>query len=385
MDDRRNTTSPETKAAQALHPVDRTTGAVVPPIHPATTFARDENYELIGHFYSRYGSPSVDQAERLIAALEGGGEAMLFGSGLAAFAAVVESVPEGRAVVAPRTMYFGAQDWLRRAEQRGRLRLVLFDETDPGDLAAKCEEAKPDLVCIETPANPTWSVTDIAAAAETARRHGARLCVDSTCAPPPTTRPLELGADIVFHSATKYLNGHSDVTAGALVVAGDSAWWQEIHKVRMLSGALLGPFEAWLLLRGLRTLYVRFARQSDTALALAQHFSRHPQVERVLYPGLPDDPGHAVAARQMTGGFGGMLSILVRGGAAEARQVAASTRLFVPATSLGGVESLIEHRRSVQSPDSEVADNLLRISVGLEAEADLRHDLEQALAGIRRD
>ncbi|ESR23701.1 trans-sulfuration enzyme family protein [Lutibaculum baratangense] len=375
--------SPETIAAQGLHAVDPATGAVVPPLHPATTFARGGDYELLGaHFYSRYGSPTVDQAERAIAALEGGIEAQLFGSGLAAFTALVESVPEGAAVVAPRTMYFGGQDWLRRLDARGRIRLALFDETDDAALEAACAEARPELVCIETPANPTWSITDIAAAAETAHRHGARLAVDSTGAPPPTTRPLELGADIVFHSATKYLNGHSDVTAGVLVAREDGERWQEIRQVRMLTGALLGPFEAWLLLRGLRTLYVRFARQSETAMALATALLDHPKVERVLYPGLDSHPRHSVARRQMTGGFGGMLSILVAGGAAEGRAVAAATELFVPATSLGGVESLIEHRRSIESPQSAVADNLIRLSVGLEAVDDLLADLRQALERI---
>ena len=341
--------SPETVAAQALHPVDAATGAVAPPIHPSSTFARGEDYALVGeHIYSRNGSPTVDHAERVIARLEGGRESLLFGSGLAAFAALIESVPEGRAVVAPQTMYHGAQDWLRRLDRRGRIRLHLFDEADPGDLDAVCAAAEPELVCIETPANPSWTVTDIAGAAETAHRNGARLALDSTCAPPVTTRGLELGADIVFHSATKYLNGHSDLTGGVLTVAGDSEWWREIGHVRAHAGSVLAPFEAWLLIRGMRTLYVRFARQSETAMGLARMLERHEKVETVLYPGLPGHAGHNVAARQMT----------------------------------GGLESLIEHRRSVQSPDSVVADNLLRLSIGLEAAGDLTADLEQALEKV---
>lgn len=377
----RNRLDPATLAAQALGTTDAETGAVVPPMHSSTTFARGADYRLVGgHLYSRDSAPTVRRAEEIVAALDGGPDARLFASGMAAFAALLEALPEGAHVLAPKSMYYAAQDWLIRLAGRGRIGLDLFDQTRPEALSAALRPGRTAMVWIETPANPTWDVVDIAAAAAAAHEAGAMLAVDSTCAPPPTTRPLELGADIVFHSATKYLNGHSDLTAGALVPAREDELWAQIHKVRTATGGVLGGFEAWLLIRGMRTLHVRFARQSETALALARHLEGHPRVLEVLYPGLAGHPGHAVARRQMTGGFGGMMSILVDGDSETARRVAAATRVFVPATSLGGVESLIEHRRSVESPQSPVADTLIRISVGLEAPGDLIDDLEQALS-----
>lgn len=370
----------ETLAAQALGRIDRETGAVVPPVHSATTFARGDDYALIGpHIYSRDSAPTVAHAEDVIAALDEGADARLFGSGMAAFAALTETLDPGSHVLAPQVMYYAGQDWLRRLAAKGRITLDFYDQTQPGALGQLLKPGQTRLVWVETPANPTWDVIDIAAAAEATHEAGACLGVDSTCAPPPTTKPLALGADITFHSATKYLNGHSDLTAGALVTARDDARWAEIHKVRNLTGGVLGGFEAWLLIRGLRTLYVRFARQSETSLTLARHFEGHGRVSKVLYPGLESHPGHDIAKRQMTGGYGGMLSILVDGDFDFARRVAGATRIFVPATSLGGVESLIEHRRSVESAGSSVPDALLRISVGLEAADDLIADLEQAL------
>jgi cystathionine gamma-synthase len=237
------------------------------------------------------------------------------------------------------------------------------------------------MVWIETPANPTWDVTDIAAAAELAHAAGARLAVDSTVATPLLTRPLALGADFVFHSATKYLNGHSDVIAGVLVAGEDDEQWQAVRFQRAFGGAILGPMEAWLLLRGMRTMHLRVQRSSQSAMTIARELEGHGRISRVLYPGLESHPGHAIARRQMQGGFSGMLSVLVDGDAAVARGVAGRTRVFVPATSLGGVESLIEHRATVEGPNSPVAPNLLRLSVGIEDVADLIADLDQALDG----
>jgi cystathionine gamma-synthase len=234
-------------------------------------------------------------------------------------------------------------------------------------------------VWIETPVNPTWDVIDIALAAEIAHAAGAVLAVDGTVASPVTTRALDYGADIVFHSATKYLNGHSDVVAGILVTAREDERWEDIKLVRTLTGAILGPHEAWLLLRGMRTLFLRFDQASQTALQLAQHFEAHPQLQQVLYPGLESHAGHEIAMRQMTRGFGGMLSFLVKGDAEDATRIAGKARLFVRATSLGGVESLIEHRASVEGPHSEVPQNLLRLSIGIENCRDLIDDLEQCL------
>lgn len=372
-----------TRAAQAGHFIDSVSGAIVPALQPASTFARNADYELIGgYLYSRNGSPNVSHVEALMAELEEGAASLFFASGMAAVAAVIDTLASGERVSAPDIMYHGVKTWLLRQQSKRGIGLDLFDVTDAGELARSITPGRTAIVWIETPVNPTWDVVDIAAAADAAHGAGAILVVDSTCAPPPTTRPLELGADIVFHSATKYLNGHSDVTAGVLTVREPSARWAEIGELRVSLGSILPPFEAWLLLRGLRTLYVRFAQSSANALAVARHFERHPKIERVLYPGLESHPGHKVAARQMRAGFGGMMSILIRGGEAEARGVASRLEVFLPATSLGGVESLAEHRRSVEGPGSIVPQNLIRLSIGIEAADDLIADLEQALAGI---
>jgi cystathionine gamma-synthase len=374
--------SPRSLVAQAGHFIDRETGAIVPPVEPSATFARDAAYELIGGYsYSRSGSPSSERLEAVAAELDEGAEARAFASGMAAIVAVFETLASGQHVVAPRIMYHGVQDWLRRLSERRGIGLSLFDAADPAALAAAVRPGETAIVWIETPVNPTWDVIDIAAAAEAAHRAGAILAVDATAATPVLTRPLALGADLVFHSATKYLNGHSDLTAGILVTRDEDARWDEIKLLRRLMGGVLGAFEAWLLLRGLRTLYLRVERASASALEIARHFEGHPKLAAVLYPGLAGHPGHAVARRQMTGGFGGMLSLLFAGDAVAARAVAARTRLFVPATSLGGVESLIEHRATIEGPHSQVPPNLLRLSIGIEEPADLIADLEQALAG----
>jgi cystathionine gamma-synthase len=373
-------THPETDVAQALHYLDEKTGAVAPPIHPTSTFARNENYELISQFnYSRYESPTINLAEDIIRNLEGAAVTRLFGTGLAGIAAVFETVKPGSHVVVPRVMYFGALLWLRRLAEHKGLTITQFDQADIGTLRAAARPGKTSLVWIETPANPTFEVVDIAEAAGIAHRAGAVLGVDGTNAPPCTTRALEHGADIVFHSATKFLNGHSDITGGVVSTRADDARAEEITFVRKQQGAVLGAFEAWLLVRGMRTLFVRFDRQSANALQIARHFEGHRKLERVIYPGLPSHPGHRIAQRQMTGGFGGMLSILVKGGFDEAKRVAAAARVFYRATSLGGVESLIEHRKTVEAPESPIPDNLIRISVGIESASDLIADLEQAL------
>jgi cystathionine gamma-synthase len=373
---------PETIAAHSLRAVDPETGAVVPPLHTSTTYARDSDYALRGaSSYLRYGNPTLAHAEAAIAALEGGHAARLFGSGMGAIVTLFETVPKGAHVVAPAVMYHGTRDWLRRLEGKGRLKLSLFDPADPGALAAAVRP-ETDIVWIETPVNPTWDVIDITGAAAAAHGAGAMLAVDSTAATPVLTRPLALGADVVFHAVTKYLNGHSDVLGGVLVTAGDTPRWEEIAGLRNLMGSMLAPVEAWMLIRGLRTLFVRVRQASATALALAQHLEAHAKVEAVLYPGLASHPGHGVAAGQMQGGFGGMMSVLVKGGEAEALHVVKGLKVFLPATSLGGVESLAEHRRTIEGPASPVPGNLIRLSIGLEAVEDLIGDLDQALAGI---
>ena len=375
--------SMESLIAQAGHYIDQASGGISVPIQNSTTYARDGNYEYIGDYsYSRYQNPTYDLVEQLAATLDGGAEARCFASGMAGIAAVFETVNAGEHIVAPKIMYHGAQDWLRRISEKRNIGLTLFDATDMADLKRAVKTGNTSIVWIETPVNPTWDVIDIAASAEIAHQAGAILAVDCTVATPVTTRALDHGADIVFHSATKYFNGHSDVVAGILVSKEMDQRWEEIKLVRKLTGGVLGPFEAWLLLRGMRTLFLRFERASKNALSIAQHFENHVGLEQVLYPGLESHPQHELAKRQMINGFGGMMSLLVKGGQEEARKVASGTRLFVPATSLGGVESLIEHRASVEGPHSRVPKNLLRLSVGIEHADDLIADLNQGLNGV---
>lgn len=373
--------SMETLIAQAGHYIDQVSGGISVPIQSSTTYARDKNYALIGDYtYSRYQNPTYDLVEQLAATLDGGSEAKCFASGMAGIAALFETVNTDEHIVAPKLMYHGAQDWLRRISAKRNIGLSFFDGTDLDDLKRAVKPGSTSIVWIESPVNPTWEVIDIAASAKIAHAAGAILAVDCTVAPPVTTRALDFGADIVFHSATKYLNGHSDVVAGILVTRELNQRWDEIKLVRKLTGGVLGPFEAWLLLRGMRTLFLRFERASANALQIARHFENHPGLERVLYPGLESHPQHEIAKRQMVQGFGGMMSLLVKGGAEAAIKVASSTKLFLPATSLGGVESLIEHRASVEGPHSEVPKNLLRLSVGIEQVDDLIADLDQNLS-----
>lgn len=374
--------SPETLLAQAMHYLDPVNGGVVPGVQMATTYARDENYELRapGISYGRDKNPSYVLVEQLVACLEGGAGALVFSSGLAAAAALFHTLKPGDHVVAPAVFYHGLRDWLIQFCENWNVDVDYFDTTREGALKSAVIPGRTRLVWIETPANPTWDLTDIAEAARIAHAAGARLAVDSTVATPLLTRPLEHGADFVFHSATKFLNGHSDVIAGVLVAKEADAQWEAVRFQRAFGGAILGPMETWLLVRGMRTMHLRVQRSCESAMTIAKHFEGHPGVSKVLYPGLESHPGHDIARRQMQGGFSGLLSVLVDGDADAARGVASRTRVFVPATSLGGVESLIEHRATVEGPNSPVAPNLLRLSVGIEGVADLIADFEQALS-----
>jgi len=281
-------------------------------------------------------------------------------------------------------MYWGLRNWLATEATRWGLSVEFVETDDLDALRAAVQPGRTRLVWIETPSNPMWTITDIAAAAAIAHAAGARLAVDSTCASPVHTRPLTLGADIVMHSASKVLNGHSDVIAGVLAAREDSALWERIKATRHNRGAILGPFEAYLLARGMRTLHVRQERQSASAMALAQRLAAHPMVAQVLYPGLPQHPGHDIAARQMTGGFGYMLSLRLTGGEGAAIATAARVRLWKRATSLGGVESLIEHRASIEGAGSPCPTDLLRLSTGIEDTGDLFDDLDEALRAAAR-
>jgi cystathionine gamma-synthase len=373
-----------TLAAQALGAVEPVTKAVVPPLHLATTFLRDpDNQYRAGYAYGRPDNATARQAEAVLAAIEGAREATLFGSGMAAATAIVLAIPPPAHIVASEVMYWAFRNWLGREAPRFGYRVDFVDSTDPSALRAAVKVGTTRLVYIETPGNPLWTISDIAAIAEIAHAAGARLAVDSTVATPVFTRPLGLGADLVMHSASKYLNGHSDVIAGVVATAEAGESFERLKTVRNQLGAVIGPFEAWLLLRGLRTLDVRVRTQAASAMLIAGHLARHAQVASVLYPGLATHPGHALAARQMSGGFGAMLSIRVRGSERAAIAAAAAVKLWKRATSLGGVESLIEHRASVEGPQSPCPPDLLRLSVGLEEPDDLLADLDQALTAAR--
>jgi len=372
---------PATIAAQAAGAVDPASGGVVPPVQFATTYLRDENYDLVNpaNVYLRSHNENTRVAERILNALEGAEETLIFPSGMAAIAAVFRTVPNGASVVVQSQIYWGTTKWIRDFCTRRQIALHEVDASDLDAFAALCRAEKPDLCLIETPSNPWLRITDIAGAAAAAHEVGATLVVDSTAASPVLSQPLEHGADIVMHSATKGINGHSDVLAGSLATndAG-AARWQMIRDDRNEAGAVIGPMEAWLLARGMRTLPLRMREMSRNAMTLAEFLSDHPQVEQVMYPGLPDHPGHALAAQQMSGGFGGLLSFVVKGGAEAALKAAGRLQLFHRATSLGGVESLVEHRHTIE-PHTGIPEGLLRLSVGIEDVEDLGADLGQAL------
>ena len=372
--------SRRTLAAQAMGKIDASTMGIVPPIHVTTTFIRDDdNQYRNGNIYGRPDNATTREAESIIAMLEDAPEALVFGSGMASAIACFLALAPGDHVVAPKVMYWALRNWLLTEGKHWGLVVDFVEMSDLVAVKAAMRKGKTRLVWIETPANPLWSLTDIAAVAAIAHAAGARLAVDSTCATPVLSQPLILGADIVMHAATKYLNGHSDVLAGALACRVPDAYWERIKMVRKNVGAILGPFEAFLLIRGMRTLDLRVRAACANALELAEKFARHPHIDAVLYPGLKGDAGHAIAKRQMSGGFGGMLSIRIKGGEAGAIRTAKEVQLWKRATSLGGVESLIEHRASIEGAGSPCPTDLLRLSAGIESLDDLFADLDQAL------
>ncbi|MDT8326122.1 MAG: PLP-dependent transferase [Roseovarius sp.] len=371
---------PATIAAQAAGAHDAETGGVVPGIHLSTTYRRDAEYELIrpDNKYGRDENDSARQAEEVLRQLEGAAATLLFPTGMAAVAAVFRALPNGARVILQNGIYWGTVKWVRDFCARRGIFLEEVDAADASALAAACRSSA-DLVWIETPSNPWLKVVDIAAAAGLAHKAGAILVVDATAATPILTRPLDLGADIVMHSASKAINGHTDVLAGVLSCRdATSPIWQAIAMDRHDAGAIIGPFEAWLLLRGLRTLPLRMERMCANAMAVAEFLEAHAGIDAVLYPGLPGNAGHAIASRQMSGGYGSLLSVLVKGDRARALDVIGRLRLFHRATSLGGVESLVEHRHTIE-PHTGIPETLLRLSVGIEDAGDMIADLKQAL------
>ena len=378
MTDPKNPLKPRTIAAQALGAIEPETKGVALPVHVSTTFIRDpDNQYRTGYIYGRPDNATVRQTEEIIAALEGAADALLLGSGMSAATSVVLALPSGAHILAPKVMYWSLRNWLTSVAPRYG---YTVDLVDMEDLAAVRAAMRPEtkLVWIETPSNPLWGITDISGVADIAHKGGAILGVDSTVATPLFCQPLRLGADIVMHSATKYLNGHSDVIAGALATARKDDFWERVKAVRYQHGMILGPFEAWLLMRGLRTLEARVRSATQSAGELAQRFAAHSMISQVLYPGLPSSPGHEIAKRQMSG-FSGMMSIRVKAGEQAAISAAARVELWKRATSLGGVESLIEHRASIEGAGSPCPTDLLRLSVGLEDADDLFNDLDRAL------
>ncbi len=376
----KNTWNAATQTAQALGWIDEQTKAVTPPMHPSSTFIRDDdNQYRNGYSYARDNNPTYEQSEALLATLENGSDALLFSSGLAACAAAFQALRPGDHIVVGDVMYWGVKKWLDEIGKPWGLKVSYIPTGDLKALEASLNATPTQLVWIETPSNPLWSCWDIRAAAVLSHDYGAKFAVDNTVATPVLTRPLEMGADLVMHSATKYLNGHSDIIAGALVTKEEDEFWSNIQQNRQLSGAILGTFEAWLLLRGMRTLFLRVRESSKNAMTLAKHFENHPKIAEVLYPGLESSPDHALAKSQMENGFSGMLSLRLKAGEAAAIAAAKKVNLWKRATSLGGVESLIEHRASVEGPGTLVPADLLRLSCGIETADDLISDLEQAI------
>jgi cystathionine gamma-synthase len=370
----------DTLAVHAGHDVDAATAAVTPAIHLSTTFAReaDGSYRA-GFLYSRYANPNRTSLERCLASLEGGAAALAFSSGSAATMSLIQAVGPGAHVILPDDAYFGTIKLVRDVFGPWGLELATVDMTD---LAAVKAAMRPNtkLVWIETPSNPLLRVVDIAAVLEIAQSGGALCAVDNTWGTPVLQRPLELGADVSMHATTKYLGGHSDVLGGALVLRESGDLLQRLTSIQMTGGAVPSPFECWLTMRGIRTMPLRVRQQTTTAGALAEFLAKHPAVEAVHYPGLASHPAHAIARRQMSG-FGGMLSVQAGTNREESLGIAGRLRLFTQATSLGGTESLVEHRASVEGPGTRAPENLLRVSVGLEHIDDLTEDFDTALKG----
>jgi cystathionine gamma-synthase len=369
-----------TRCVHAAHAPDAATGAIAEPIYLATTFERDADggYPR-GYRYGREGAPNRVALESCVAALEGGIGAVAFASGLAANMGVLELLRAGDHVIAPLEAYYGTLKQLREhAAERG-IAVNFADFTNPAAIK-QAFLSQTRMVWVETPTNPLLSITDLALVSAMAHKYGALVVCDNTFATPVCQQPFDFGVDLIVHSGTKYLGGHSDVLSGLVVVHEDAALLERLQNWQRLSGAVLAPFDCWLLKRSIATLGLRVGTQCRNALALAQFLLTHSAIEQVYYPGLPLHPGHRIAAAQMTGGFGGVLSVCVVGGSEAAFDIARRTRFFTRATSLGSVESLIEHRASIEGPDSSTPQNLLRLSIGIEDTADLINDLAQALA-----
>lgn len=369
----------ETRAVHSGRRIDPTTGAVTPPIHLTTTFERSpEGGYPSGFSYSREANPNRRSLEECLASLEGGKEALAFGSGLAVVTAAVQGMEPGDHIIAPDDVYYGLRQVIHGVFGKWPIETTYVDMSNLDAIRAAVRPST-RLIWVETPSNPLLKITDLAGVAEIARSAKAVSICDSTFTTPAVQRPFEQGIDMVMHSTTKYISGHSDVVGGALITRFDNYLFERARKSLQFGGAVPSPFDCWLALRGIGTLPIRMRAHCESASTIAAWLTRHPRIERVHYPGLTSHPGHEIAAKQMRG-FGGMVSFQIKGGRDEAMQAAARTKIFTRATSLGGGHSLIEHRASVEGPQSKTPQNLLRMSIGLEHVDDLIGDLEGALA-----
>ncbi|MEM9884798.1 MAG: aminotransferase class I/II-fold pyridoxal phosphate-dependent enzyme [Bacteroidota bacterium] len=351
------------------------------PLYLSTTFLRNPDGSYQEDFiYTRHDNPNRRILEKSLAQLENGTVAFAFASGMAAIHAVFQSLKTGDHVLLPDDVYYNIYLLVESVFKDWGLEVSLVDCSDL-EKVEKAIQSNTRLIWLETPSNPQLKITDIEGIVHLAKLHNIKIAVDNTWASPVLQRPLDLGADIVMHSTTKYFGGHSDVLGGALILKENETWATKIKNIQTLSGAVPSPFDSWLVARGIQTLHLRVNAQSQTALTLAQFLEQHPEITQVNYPGLNSHPQHAIAQKQMPNGFGGMLSVLVKGDATRAMQVASRLQYFRTATSLGGVESLVEHRKSVEGENSATPDNLLRLSIGLEHVEDLKRDWKMALEG----
>ena len=377
----------ETLAATGLGWIDPETDAMAAPLRPSTSFLRDPtDLDRTGRMFTRDDNPTFAQPEALINALEGGAGCLLFASGMAAITSVFQRLAPGDHVILPKLVYSGLRDWMNTHGLRWGLEVTYVDACTAAGVGAAIQQGKTKVIWLETPSNPTWAITDIAEVSAVAHAAGALVAIDNTVATPILTRPFEHGADIILHSCSKYMNGHGDLIGGAVVVAeGHEDVLVDIQNIRNEYGGVLGSFEAWLLLRGMRTLAVRVKTASISALRIAQFLDGCDLVDQVLYAGLETHPNHNVAARQMQGGFGGMLSFRVKGGEDAAKLIASEVQVFRQAISFGSTESVIEHRAGMEKPDSPTPRDMLRVSVGLENTDDLIADLRQAIDAVQRE
>lgn len=377
---KKKTLSIKTITAHGLGWVDEKTRSIVPPIYLSTTYERNKDLTYDNErLYIRSDNPTYEQVGKLLTALENGYDSQLFSSGMSAATALFMTLRPGDHVVCLEDVYYGIPKWLKNYSGEYGVEYDFIANNDLEALKKVLKPGKTKIVWLETPSNPLWLITDIEAFTKVAHEAGAIVAVDNTVATPALTRPIEMGADIVMHSATKYLNGHSDVLLGCLICKEESALWTKIKNIAHDAGAIPGSFETWLLLRGIKTLFLRMEKICANSQALAEHFDQHPKIEKVHYPGLVNFEGHDIAKMQMSGGFGGMMSLRIKGGLEAAVKTQANTNVFTRATSLGSVDSLIEHRASIEGEDSKTPQNLLRLSIGIEEVEDLIYDLEQAL------